>query len=374
MRLDVSTRRKFELSHKRRDCGVTGDEVSRVLCYFLLRLFHTVPALAPAHLVNPRPSLFLSLLSPPSVLPPERRFLPLRPRSLSSRPTITRNGPKMTFATLRALHAIIGAAIDDIERVYRPGNATKKPPAPTPSSPSHPAPPLPRLPSSLKPERPPRSPHRQTHLPSPPSCSPSPSSRSRSRSSSPSVSSQCSHTIDVSALPTPISAKFAVSPKHQSKQRVRSKTLPSSVRPSTLKPERKGKGFDDADLKRTEPEMLLDWPDLDTPFIKPPPAHNPLEKEDDASKPSLTPLKSKQEREEELMMDPNVINAVNRIVAASAQLAASVQRPFLTLCDACLGVSVFSPLFAWFSLLTTASVSSSFLFAVPRSFTYCRDP
>ncbi|KAH8096884.1 hypothetical protein BXZ70DRAFT_865118, partial [Cristinia sonorae] len=190
----------------------------------------------------------------------------------------------MTFAALRALHAIIGTAIDDIERVYRPDTA-----APSPAIPRSP-PPVPILKSPPRPARPPRSPHRHTHLPSPPSYSP---------------------------------VKFAIpSSKSQVKQRSRAQTLPSSVNP--LAPKHPNKQLGASDVVVEEPQVILDWPDLDQPF-----AH----RRDTTN----SPPKSKAEKEEELTTNIDVIKAVNQIVAACAQLSAAVQRPFLTLCDAAMG-------------------------------------
>ncbi|TCD65381.1 ich1-like protein [Steccherinum ochraceum] len=220
----------------------------------------------------------------------------------------------MTFATLRTLHAIIGTAIDDIERVYRPD------PSVVPSSP----PCSPTVPVSPKPERPPRSPRRVTHLPSPPSPAPS----SPSRSPSPAPDSDCSHTIDIGSLPSPISVKFGVPPKSKAKQRSRAKTLPTSVRPLVIK---------HTETKAQGPPVVLDWPDLDEPFVsqkRRPAAAQDVPATDDADSSPPLPTKTKGEMEEELMNRPEVINAVNRIVAACAQLCASTQRPFTTLCDA----------------------------------------
>ena len=57
----------------------------------------------------------------------------------------------------------------------------------------------------------------------------------------------------------------------------------------------------------------LDFPSLDTPF--------------DPTSPS-----------EALTSHPTVMAAISRIIAAAGQLSASVQTPFLTLCDATMGV------------------------------------
>lgn len=57
----------------------------------------------------------------------------------------------------------------------------------------------------------------------------------------------------------------------------------------------------------------LDFPSLDTPY--------------DPADPS-----------EQLTTHPTVVVAINRIIAAAGQMAAIVQTPFLTLCDASMGV------------------------------------
>ena len=53
----------------------------------------------------------------------------------------------------------------------------------------------------------------------------------------------------------------------------------------------------------------------------------------------------RREAEERLSASPAVLAAVSRLVAACGQMSASVQRPFLTVCDAAMGVSGFFPLF-----------------------------
>ncbi|KIK63987.1 hypothetical protein GYMLUDRAFT_57032 [Collybiopsis luxurians FD-317 M1] len=143
----------------------------------------------------------------------------------------------MTFAVLRALHAIIGDALDDIERVYaESGNSAQDSRTSTPATPS-------TSPTVVS------EPAQGHAYASPP---PSPLILSYSQSS---VSSQ-----DRSTTPT-----------------------------------------------------LLDFPSLDLPF--------------DANSPSET-LTSHH---------PVVITAINRIVAAAGQMSATVQIPFLTLCDAGMG-------------------------------------
>lgn len=50
--------------------------------------------------------------------------------------------------------------------------------------------------------------------------------------------------------------------------------------------------------------------------------------------------RARQEAEERLSASPAVLAAVSRLVAACGQMSASVQRPFLTVCDAAMGVSI----------------------------------
>ena len=55
--------------------------------------------------------------------------------------------------------------------------------------------------------------------------------------------------------------------------------------------------------------------------------------------------------QDELFTHPQVIFAVNQLVAACGQLSSSVQKPFLVLCDAGMGVSRFQ--LHTFNLLVT---------------------
>lgn len=72
---------------------------------------------------------------------------------------------------------------------------------------------------------------------------------------------------------------------------------------------------------QSESSIPLDFPSLDLPL--------------DASSPSET-----------LTSHPVVISAINRIISAAGQLSATVQTPFLTLCDASMGVSINSSVFS----------------------------
>jgi hypothetical protein len=68
-----------------------------------------------------------------------------------------------------------------------------------------------------------------------------------------------------------------------------------------------------------------------------------------------------------------VISAVNRIVAAAGQMSATVQIPFLTLCDAAMGVSSFFHFIGAFIPDDTSTVPFTFVPPTPRSNTYRRN-
>ena len=143
----------------------------------------------------------------------------------------------MTFAVLRALHAIIGDALDDMERIY----ATHGGEVPPLTDDFDSAPPYPSaaFPSVYA---------------SPP---PSPS-------------------VLTGRFPTMSGHRLSKADRHSA--------------------------------------PLLDFPSLDTPC-------------DPKSK------------AESLTAHPAILDAINRIVAATGQINATVQPPFLTICDASMGVS-----------------------------------
>lgn len=94
------------------------------------------------------------------------------------------------------------------------------------------------------------------------------------------------------------------------------------------------------------PEPPLDFPDLETPYF--PSLSN--KKDDQASTDKARSVKERAEQrtrdrqaksEDLTTTNIDVISAVNKIVAACGQLSASVQKPFLTLCDAAMGVRMF---------------------------------
>ncbi|KAJ4474486.1 O-methyltransferase [Lentinula aciculospora] len=154
----------------------------------------------------------------------------------------------MTFAVLRALHALIGDALDDIERIYaESGSSSQSSRTSTPGTPST------------------------------TSTAPFPTHKSSN--------SGHGHAY-ASPPPSPLVSSHSQNPSlHQH----RSTTPTSTSVPNTL-----------------------DFPSLDLPF--------------DPNSPS-----------ENLTSHPVVISAVNRIVAATGQMSATVQIPFLTLCDAGMG-------------------------------------
>ena len=170
----------------------------------------------------------------------------------------------MTLAVLRALHAIIGDALDDIDRAFENANNTSSTPAATTAS--------------------------SVNSASSESCPPSPST---SRTSASESDDKSTHNRDGSR----ICADHAIplSPLFPSETVIESKSLL---------------------LPQVTPPSPLDFPSLDAPY--------------DSSSPSERLLSS----------DPEVCAAINRIVAACGQLSASVREPFLSLCDASLGVSL----------------------------------
>ncbi|KAI0726094.1 S-adenosyl-L-methionine-dependent methyltransferase [Fomitopsis betulina] len=153
----------------------------------------------------------------------------------------------MSFSTLRALHTIIGEALDDIETVFRDASATAD---------SYDA------------------------LRSP--ISPSP----------------------VPALGAP----------WEEPQAMRKMSVASA---SVLTPPPSGRVVGSGASSMTTTK--LDWPSLDEAYY---PAQHAT---------SSAPT------EERLSASPAVLAAVSRLVAACGQMSASVQRPFLTVCDAAMG-------------------------------------
>ena len=202
----------------------------------------------------------------------------------------------MTFASLRSLYALIGEALDDVERIYR--DASLESSSPTPATP-------------------------YTVLTSP--CTPY-----RRRAPRP------TYDEDTEDEYVPISG--ARTPKT---------------------PRRTGTGTSlDSDVTLN----MLDFPALDMPYY-------PTEEHDPAV-----------DAAESLASHPDVIAATNRIVAACGQISASVHRPFLTLCDAAMGVSPpLSPSGCHIPLLGAnltderPSVPPPRVSPLPRSVPYCRD-
>lgn len=182
----------------------------------------------------------------------------------------------MTFAALRSLHALIGDALDDIERVYQDASFD--------APPATPATPYDVLASPTTPYR-----------------------RHRTRSSL---------------------EEDETGPIH----------FPIGRPPKTPRWGHRGAGS-------STDFQLLDFPALDNPYY---PTEGHAHEEDSA---------------ESLASHPDVIAATNRIVAACGQIGATVHRPFLTLCDAAMGVSV-SP-FPLNDSLNLFPVSSPGMFAIP---------
>ncbi|GJE93999.1 hypothetical protein PsYK624_101670 [Phanerochaete sordida] len=238
----------------------------------------------------------------------------------------------MTFSDLRALHAIIGAAIDDIERIYRPAPANRRASQSSVSSTSFPA----------------RSP-------------------SKPRSSLSADSDADADEQDVPELPpTPVSAsgpnsvRFAAPARRGLKGRERSHTVGALPQPP----------FSPPTNAAVPPPILkqppLDFPDLDVPIaLACASAPEPSTSTSSASASPQIPtsptfildsdngaggsptmqdpgLRQREWRKkcEDLTAHPEVIKAVNRIVAACGQMSAMVQKPFLTVCDAAMGYNL----------------------------------
>lgn len=207
----------------------------------------------------------------------------------------------MTFATLRALHAIIGDALDDIERAYRDADPSRHPcgqggNAPSPSTPPYTPPPGASFSSSVS------------------------GKLDGLRTPSPS-----SYSADENALPTPMSVVSVTTlpppkaPQERKKGRDRARTLPPIATPPLLSPP--PPLLLDHNQSSETSEEPLEFPSLDEPrYVR------------DRDSCKMTQL------QDELFTHPQVTSAVNQLVAACGQLSASVQKPFLVLCDAGMGV------------------------------------
>jgi len=155
----------------------------------------------------------------------------------------------MTISLLRSLHAIIGTAIDDIERVYAYSGH-----------------------SNTEEFR-----HTPENTPSAPTCTPDRKTGIFRQKTSPS------------------SSQAYASPPPSPSVKTTSHSVPPPPSPSST-------------------DSTTDFPSLDTPC-------DPT---------SLS---------EALTAHPDVLSAISRIVAAAGHMTATVQIPFLTLCDATMAVS-----------------------------------
>ena len=181
----------------------------------------------------------------------------------------------MTFVALRALHSTIGDALDDIERIYRDASHD----SPTPNTPY-------TILAGIAPSTP--------YL------------RRGSRDED-AIAAASSPDDDLSTSVTR-------SPKTPLHRRPRTREGPGGIpfphsNPNTSAGSREGT------------VQQLDFPPLDAAYY-PTEGHDP---DVDAA--------------EALASHPDVIAATNRMVAACGQISATVHRPFLTLCDAAMGVS-----------------------------------
>lgn len=79
-----------------------------------------------------------------------------------------------------------------------------------------------------------------------------------------------------------------------------------------------------------------------SPYASPPPTPSTSTHFSPLDFPSLDAPYNSADPAEQLTAHPVVVVAINRIVAAAGQMAAIVQTPFLSLCDASMGVCRFS--------------------------------
>jgi hypothetical protein len=199
----------------------------------------------------------------------------------------------MTFAVLRALYGIIGEALDDIERVYQSqgqdptdgvavdGDRDRELSARDWSPQSSPR-------STTKPSK--NFSNKRSSI-----------IRHRSSLSGGSFSAMCSKAY---ASPPPSPCVTNIEQRFESK--VPKIPLPTA---STINISAKSSSA-------TPPTSRVDFPSLDAPF--------------DPTSPSET-----------LTSHPKVVAAINRIVGACGQMTATVQTPFLTICDSVMSVSLF---------------------------------
>jgi hypothetical protein len=88
------------------------------------------------------------------------------------------------------------------------------------------------------------------------------------------------------------------------------------------------------------------------PYVSPPPTPSVSTHSSSLDFPSLDAPYDPTDPAEHLTAHPTVVVAINRVVAAAGQMAAIVQAPFLSLCDASMSVST--------SLLLQCDDSSGF--------------
>jgi len=78
-----------------------------------------------------------------------------------------------------------------------------------------------------------------------------------------------------------------------------------------------------------------------SPYASPPPTPSTSKHSNHLDFPSLDTPYDPADPAEQLTAHPTVVVAINQIVAAAGQMAAIVQTPFLSLCDASMGVRHF---------------------------------
>ncbi|EKM53088.1 uncharacterized protein PHACADRAFT_210808 [Phanerochaete carnosa HHB-10118-sp] len=259
----------------------------------------------------------------------------------------------MTFADLRALHAIIGSAIDDIERIYRPPSTDRRASQSSASSSF-------RSSSSS---------NFQARSPSKPRSSLSTDSDIEEEDDDDADADMPLTPVSASnSQPGPNNVRFAsTGRKGLVKGRERSYTMGSLPQPPFSPP-----GVNASVPLPILKQPALDFPDLDTPIPITPTSSSSdtsapmststpsnvssspkipisptltveLEKVGAGASTLLDPTQRQREwrkKCEDLTTHPEVIKAVNRIVAACGQMSAMVQKPFLVVCDAAMGYNL----------------------------------
>jgi hypothetical protein len=98
------------------------------------------------------------------------------------------------------------------------------------------------------------------------------------------------------------------------------------------------------DIQRVYDPDFSPGPEQKYSYVSPPPTPSFSTHSNSLDFPSLDVPYDPTDPAEQLTAHPTVVVAINRVVAAAGQMAAIVQTPFLSLCDASMSVSTSLPL------------------------------